>query len=377
MKQRFLLRAAAFALGALALAAHASAPPNYRITTPGSLNSVVDVGSTGQVLGTVWDGSTPWHPAIYANGSVMQLPMPFQWQAYQFDSSGAVFGIRTDTAAPQLVRYQNGTFTTLLDNLAAGDDSFHMNNAGLLAASHGPCTPSDCKPHAVIYDSQGMRDLGTLGGRVSSPTGINSAGHVIGYSYLPDAQETLVPFFYRDGQMVRLPTVLDPSQAEVLGDARAINDHDQIVGTVVTDAHDLNNIHTRAALWENGVLKDLGTLGGRDSSAWDINNRGVILGVAGTVANPNGGNDLQSALFLYQDGQMYNFESLVLPDGNQWRFSDLGDLNDEGYMVGYAYRNGEPFPIPVLLSPVPEPAQWALLALGLAAVAGVGRRRRT
>jgi probable HAF family extracellular repeat protein len=47
------------------------------------------------------------------------------------------------------------------------------------------------KVHAFIWDStNGMRDLGTLGGKVSYALGINDNGVVIGYSYLKDGVTT-------------------------------------------------------------------------------------------------------------------------------------------------------------------------------------------
>src|SRR5450432_3911334 len=41
--------------------------------------------------------------------------------------------------------------------------------------------------HAVVWEAtQGMRDLGTLGGASSYGLGINDRGMVVGYSYLAD-----------------------------------------------------------------------------------------------------------------------------------------------------------------------------------------------
>ena len=59
----------------------------------------------------------------------------------------------------------------------------------------------------------------------------------------------------------------------------------------------LANGAIRAFLYKDGVMSDLGTLGGTDSRAYGINNRGDIIGqytkTDGTVH-----------AFIYRDGQM-------------------------------------------------------------------------
>jgi uncharacterized membrane protein len=42
-----------------------------------------------------------------------------------------------------------------------------------------------------------------------------------------------------------------------------------------------------AVLWQNGTIKDLGTLGGPDSVAWQINERGEIAGQSYINSTPN------------------------------------------------------------------------------------------
>jgi probable HAF family extracellular repeat protein len=68
-------------------------------------------------------------------------------------------------------------------------------------------------------------------------------------------------------------TITDLGNLGSVSRARGINDRGQIVGnsSLATGA-------THAFLWENGVITDLGTLGGANSQALGINDRGQIVG---------------------------------------------------------------------------------------------------
>ena len=76
----------------------------------------------------------------------------------------------------------------------------------------------------------------------------------------------------------------------------------------------------RAFLYENGVMRDLGTLRGGYSVALGINNQGAIVG------------ESDGSAFLYQNGQMIDLNSTIDPGAVHLHHAN--DINDSGQIVG-------------------------------------------
>jgi probable HAF family extracellular repeat protein len=87
---------------------------------------------------------------------------------------------------------------------------------------------ADATRHAFLHDADGMHDLGTLGGTYSIAFAINDAGTVVGTSAIPDPPGEM-PFVWTEGAGMRaLP--LPPGSG---GQALAVNDAGTIVGYVI------------------------------------------------------------------------------------------------------------------------------------------------
>jgi probable HAF family extracellular repeat protein len=87
----------------------------------------------------------------------------------------------------------------------------------------------------------------------------------------------------------------------------------------------------RAVLWRDGKAIDLGTLGGNESSAYSVNNRGQVVGIAtNTIPDPFTLYATQVRAFLWQDGAMQDLGTLGGPDA--WAIF----VNERGQVAGMA-----------------------------------------
>jgi len=150
------------------------------------------------------------------------------------------------------------------------------------------------------WNEDGLTNLGTLpGGFNSFANAINATGAIVGTSENGQIDPLLGvaeshPVLWKNGKIFDLGT-LDGGYE---GLALTSNKRGQVVGLAVNTVPDTlpgfpNNIpwgtQSRAFLWENGKMQDLGTLGaGTDAVAYFINDSGQIAGMSysNTTLNP-------------------------------------------------------------------------------------------
>jgi probable HAF family extracellular repeat protein len=177
---------------------------------------------------------------------------------------------------------------------------------------------------------------------------INSHGTVVGGADTADAcpyfpQNPISPGFkWENGVMTELPRL--PGGCS--GFPIAINDHGVIVGVADNGMIDpfTGAPELRAVVWTDGRIIDLGTFGGPNSLAGAVNDRGQVTGVAqNAVSDPfNFGdiislpNSTQWRGFLWQDGIMHDLGTLGGPDA---AVSGFLAINDRSQVLGISFTN--------------------------------------
>jgi probable HAF family extracellular repeat protein len=201
--------------------------------------------------------------------------------------------------------------------------------------------------HAFAWQNGQLRDLGALPGNNSSAVfemnlfgvavGVSETGTIDPLTGAP-AQHSVL---FKDGHVIDLGTL--PGGTE--GFAVAINDRGQVAGmgnNGVTDPlGGFPNFfpwvtETRGFIWQGGVMRDLGTLGGSDTIVATINVRGQIAGdsVADNAVNAATGLPTVHP-YLWANGRMQDLGTLG------GTFETANWLNDLGEVVGTSNLAGD------------------------------------
>jgi probable HAF family extracellular repeat protein len=225
-----------------------------------------------------------------------------------------------------------------------------VNNSGTFVAQADTSIPhpypdANGNPfvqHAIKWQGGVVTDLGALpGGGTSGTTWISDSGIIAGASQngvIDPLSGILVNHaaVWNKNQIVDLGTL-----GGVFGLAVCVNNKGQAVGfsdNGIPDPLPMWNTgtQTRAFLSENGVMQDLGTLGGLQAMALYINERGQVAGHALKNSIPNPGTGVPTlAPFLWEKGRMIDL------GGFGGTFGVTNSLNQRGQVVGNSDLQGD------------------------------------
>jgi probable HAF family extracellular repeat protein len=185
--------------------------------------------------------------------------------------------------------------------------AYDINNTGLVV---GSADGSDGESGACLWDADGASDLGGLsGGRWNEAREINDSGELILWGVPAGGSEK------------------------------------------------------HAAYWSGEAgspVVDLGTFGGRESWAIDLNNDGLIVGWADMA-------DSSRHAFVWDGAEMIDLGTLGGLSSTAYA------INEDGIIAGAA-RDSQNVMRAVIWVPVPEPSMKALLLAGLGVLACAKRR---
>jgi len=187
-------------------------------------------------------------------------------------------------------------------------------------------------------------DLGALPGGTSSCTQwINERGDVVGGSangVMDDltGYPEVVATLWKDGTIHDLGTLGGNESV-----AYALNDWGRVVGWASNEIPDpfafavfaAGATQAHAAMWRNGVIHDLGTLGGPDSAAYFVNRRGQIAGQSLTNSIPNATTGFPTQdPFLWENGRMIDLGSLGGTNGYPLSMNNWGQIVGQSNLAG-------------------------------------------
>ena len=235
-----------------------------------------------------------------------------------------------------------GTFAAISNTAAA-----NPNPSCFVAFNNG--SPDCFVEHPAVWHNGVLTDLGVLpGGANGSPSWISANGLIVGYSEngLMDpftGQPEGIAVLWAGGKVIDLGTLAGGTESLAV----AVNSRGQIAGFSSNDIPDAFSflsilgitpgfpMQTRAFLWQNRVIRDLGTLGGPDAFVGGMNESGQIFGMSYTNSTPNPTTGLPTQdPFLWENGKMWDIGNLGGTSGVSLFINNMGQVVGNSNLAG-------------------------------------------
>jgi probable HAF family extracellular repeat protein len=329
-----------FVLAFLVLTAAAQAQNKFTVIDLGTLGPSLDysapghINDSGQVVGGTYLLSAPnnlCHAFLYSEGTMTDLgtlrpnsvanPWAF---ASGVNSSGQIVGeSTTDPAGRQHAFLFSGG--KMID-IGGSELSFALaiNDGGQIVGASIEMSGTTGSLDAFLYSGGKMVDIVPY----AMALAINNSGQVVGSMSIID-KATLARFSHSFVYSAGVTKDLGMLQGDANSEAASINDLGQIVGCSYVTTDSIGSpIAAHAYLYSNGVMSNIGGLGGGSTFANGINNSGQIVGQSLT---PGG----VFHAFLYSGGVVADLNALVdLSSSDFVTLTNATALNNKGQIVG-------------------------------------------
>ncbi|HEX9061537.1 MAG TPA: dockerin type I domain-containing protein [Clostridia bacterium] len=285
-------------------------------TLNSSYSCASSVNNKGQIVGQIYPSGYLSRSFLYEGSSLKLLDTTSgDSAANSINDDGQIVGWSTlSDGSKSSYIIDKGTYANLhgpiLDSLISEQCANFINNKGQIAGYF----IADSLYRPLLWNNASSFQI--PGNRIEFLNSVNSKGIAVG-QFTNEKGENHACILNNE-KITDLGTLGGKESC-----ALDINDSDQVVGYSSTA-----DGKSHAFLWDNGKLTDLGTLGGDSSSALAINNKGEIVGSSTTASGETHG-------FIYRNKELFPIGTL---GGNE---SIAYDINDNGQIVGAALtKNG-------------------------------------
>jgi probable HAF family extracellular repeat protein len=329
----------ALPLLALAPAARAQAPAFTMTAVPTGFDAQ-GINNLGQVVGhygdaaAVWDGSTISTIVALAPGSTGR----------GLTDGGVIVGTWNGSA---FTKGPAGVRDVGRAGSWANSEGIAINTRGDVAGN-GAWGPGE-RGRGWVISLGILRVIPSFNGEWSYVQAINRYGQVVGtgQKFTERGPFDHRGFLYKDRVLVDIGAIGDG----INSDAFDINDAGQVVGGAEYVYDPVSSGPNHPFVYQDGLMRDLGTLGGSYGIAYGINNAGAIVGST-TLAD-----DITTHAFLVEDGTMRDLHALTaMPAG--WVLVSARDINERRQILAQACSNEDCTMVrldPVATSIAPHP----------------------